>query len=365
MLGHFWRLYTQIKNITDTGGNVYIHCRAGAHRAGTVTTGFGMLCFHFSVDDALAYVSNRRRVTQIDGDNKTLLRILDQEIKEAYAAAPAARYLQVLGTQRQWSPKAPTPASASASASASTAPAVAAAPAASASASASTAPAVAAAPAASASASASTAPAVVAPAIPKEEPQQLETSATPATVPDEEVDYAGSEDEELAPAIPRNEPEQDEKFATPPSVPDAEEVRQSRQEHITIPTTEEAEQRQQQENSEWASLRVSSSTQPHTENQEEPSAAPAASSELAAPRRDRKDGRIAYREAAAHMSFMSWNAGGGAKKIASVIEEVGNHIVAIQEANEKQLEAPFFGRRHLFSAAPAAPASLASCPYLV
>jgi hypothetical protein len=323
VLGHFWRLYTQIKNITDTGGNVYIHCRAGAHRAGTVTTGFGMLCFHFSVDDALAYVSNRRRVTQIDGDNKTLLRILDQEIKEAYAAAPAARYFQVLGTQRQWSPKAPTPASASASASASTAPAVAAAP------------------AASASASASTAPAVVAPAIPKEEPQQLETSATPATVPDEEVDYAGSEDEELAPAIPRNEPEQDEKFATPPSVPDAEEVRQSRQEHITIPTTEEAEQRQQQENSEWASLRVSSSTQPHTENQEEPSAAPAASSELAAPRRDRKDGRIAYREAAAHMSFMSWNAGGGAKKIASVIEEVGNHIVAIQEANEKQLEAPF------------------------
>ena len=348
MLGHFWRLYTQIKNITDTGGNVYIHCRAGAHRAGTVTTGFGMLCFHFSVDDALAYVSNRRRVTQTDGDNKTLLRILDQEIKEAYAAAPAAGYLQVLGTQRQWSPKAPTPASASASASASTAPAVAAAP------------------AASASASASTAPAVVAPAIPKEEPQQLETSATPATVPDDEVDYAGSEDEELAPAIPRNEPEQDEKFATPPSVPDAEEVRQSRQEHITIPTTEEAEQRQQQENSEWASLRVSSSTQPHTENQEEPSAAPAASSELAAPRRNRKDGRIAYREAAAHMSFMSWNAGGGATKVASVIEEVGNHIVAIQEAwNEKQLQAPFFGRRHLFSAAPAAPASLASCPYLV
>ena len=75
---------------------------------------------------------------------------------------------------------------------------------------------------------------------------------------------------------------------------------------------------------------------------EEPavSAAPAApaSAAPAGLRRDRRDGRIAYAQAAAHVSFMSWNAGGGAKNLAGVIDEVGNHIVAVQEAHIGQLQ---------------------------
>ena len=98
------------------------------------------------------------------------------------------------------------------------------------------------------------------------------------------------------------------------------------------------------------------------------SAAPAASAALAAssaPAAPRRDGRIAYREASGHLSFMSWNAGGAARRAHIVLDEVGNHIVAIQEAHVEQFQAPFLGRRHPSSAGPAAPASLASCPYLV
>eukprot|EP00969_Alexandrium_andersonii_P072949 3218661-Alexandrium_andersonii.AAC.1 len=37
---------------------------------------------------------------------------------------------------------------------------------------------------------------------------------------------------------------------------------------------------------------------------------------------------------------MSWNAGGGAKKMSAVLEEVGNHIIAVQEAHANLLQAP-------------------------
>ena len=249
-------------------------------------------------------------MTQIDGDNWLLLLKLEQEIAQQ-AAAPAA-----------WRPK-----SKPATASASTAPAVAAAPA------------------------------------------PLDTPAEPSEKgpSDSEVDYGGDEEEEPSPAIPRNEPQKDD---TTPTLPSADEVRRMQEEIITMPTPEEVEQRDLQENSEWASPRVVTSQRepaaaPAASAVPAASAAPAVSSAPAALRRDRQDGRIAYYEASGHLSFMSWNAGGGARKLADVLDEVGNHIVAIQEAHIEQLQAPFLGRRHPSSAGPAAPASLASCPYLV
>ena len=81
---------------------------------------------------------------------------------------------------------------------------------------------------------------------------------------------------------------------------------------------------------------------------------------IQSPRRDRSDGRISFRDATSRLSFMSWNPGGGARNLCSVINEVGNHSIAIQEARIDKLQAPFFGRRHPSSAAPAAPASRAS-----
>ena len=84
-------------------------------------------------------------------------------------------------------------------------------------------------------------------------------------------------------------------------------------------------------------MRVASSSypsrdvQPVSSDEERPSAAPAAS-------RVRSDGRLPLSEAGGRLAFMSWNAGGGAKNLAGIIDEVGNHLVAIQEAHLPQLQ---------------------------
>ena len=62
---------------------------------------------------------------------------------------------------------------------------------------------------------------------------------------------------------------------------------------------------------------------------EEDTAAPAAAHEGEGPG---KRPRLSYNDACGRMLFMSWNAGGGARRIKEVIEGTGYHVVAIQEA---------------------------------
>ena len=47
--------------------------------------------------------------------------------------------------------------------------------------------------------------------------------------------------------------------------------------------------------------------------------------------------RLTYEEAVGRLLFMSWNAGGGARKLPTVLDYVGHHVFAIQEAHVDQM----------------------------
>ena len=47
--------------------------------------------------------------------------------------------------------------------------------------------------------------------------------------------------------------------------------------------------------------------------------------------------RMSHREAVGRLLFMSWNAGGGARKLPTVLDELGYHVFAIQEARVDQM----------------------------
>ena len=47
--------------------------------------------------------------------------------------------------------------------------------------------------------------------------------------------------------------------------------------------------------------------------------------------------RLALTEAVGRLLFMSWNAGGGARKLPTVLDELGYHVFAIQEAHADQM----------------------------
>ena len=81
VLANFWRLYQVIREALQTG-SVYIHCRAGAHRAGTVTSAFAMMCTGCTAAEAVHTVRMRRRVTQVDGDNMFLLKMLETQLAD-------------------------------------------------------------------------------------------------------------------------------------------------------------------------------------------------------------------------------------------------------------------------------------------
>jgi hypothetical protein len=59
----------------------------------------------------------------------------------------------------------------------------------------------------------------------------------------------------------------------------------------------------------------------------EPTAAPAART------------RMTRAQAVGHLLFMSWNAGGGARKLPKLLDELGYHVFAIQEAHQDQTHA--------------------------
>ena len=47
--------------------------------------------------------------------------------------------------------------------------------------------------------------------------------------------------------------------------------------------------------------------------------------------------RMTYREAVGRFLFMSWNAGGGARLLPTVLKDKGYHFFAIQEARVEQM----------------------------
>ena len=73
------------------------------------------------------------------------------------------------------------------------------------------------------------------------------------------------------------------------------------------------------------------------EDEEGPTAAPAASAEEAPEAAPAARKRLRYLEAAGRLLFMSWNAGGGARNLPAILIEKGYHFFAIQEAHEDQM----------------------------
>eukprot|EP00969_Alexandrium_andersonii_P096574 4263837-Alexandrium_andersonii.AAC.1 len=75
---------------------------------------FAIICFHYTPATAVRYISERRNVTAVDGDNAFILRCLAKELEVAWAeaqqkvarrsssAAPAALADDLCPEQRQW-----------------------------------------------------------------------------------------------------------------------------------------------------------------------------------------------------------------------------------------------------------------------
>ncbi len=78
------------------GSNVLVHCRAGAHRAATMVALIILfLLREQTVPQVTKMIKEKRRVTQIDGDNRLLLhrlwnRLQQEDEQPASPAAPAA-----------------------------------------------------------------------------------------------------------------------------------------------------------------------------------------------------------------------------------------------------------------------------------
>ena len=81
--------------------NVMVHCRAGAHRAGTVGSCFAMRYFGLNPRDAVAHVRRRRDVTSVCQDNMRILRQLYMELRPPPPlAAPAAPLVRLVPAAR-------------------------------------------------------------------------------------------------------------------------------------------------------------------------------------------------------------------------------------------------------------------------
>ena len=63
-------------NAISRGTSVFIHCRVGAHSAGTCTSAYGMMAYGLNPYVAVKSVTERRQVTQVSGSNLVLLNAL-------------------------------------------------------------------------------------------------------------------------------------------------------------------------------------------------------------------------------------------------------------------------------------------------
>ena len=78
----FASLYQVVSNALLRGENVFIHCRAGAHRAGTCVAAFAMIAYGLHPWAAVRQVKDRRSVTELTGRNFLLLQALHKELQQ-------------------------------------------------------------------------------------------------------------------------------------------------------------------------------------------------------------------------------------------------------------------------------------------
>ena len=125
----FERLHRLVLNSLREGGHVLIHCRAGAHRAGTCTAAYALMAYTLNPFEAVGQVSIRRPCTQVTGANFMLLTALHKELQRlavASASAAPAAFSEAEGSASaaaSAAPEAISEAEGSASAAASAAPA--------------------------------------------------------------------------------------------------------------------------------------------------------------------------------------------------------------------------------------------------
>jgi hypothetical protein len=130
------------------------------------------------------------------------------------------------------------------------------------------------------------------------------------------LEQPASEDESAPPTPPTNEP--------PELLLASEGVTAKGALQLTPNTEVEADRKH-------ASLTVSSTNFTAEDLAAQESADEAPTAAPAAPMRMSKE------EAVGRLLFMSWNAGGGARKLPAVLDDVGYHIIAIQEAHADQM----------------------------
>jgi len=333
ILPYFRRFHTVVSNAIQAGNNIFIHCRAGAHRAGTCTAAYALMAFDLTPRQAVREVSKQRRVTQVTGDNFHLLLTLYKELQDqasAPQAAPAASSAASSAAEVASSAAAPAAPAASSAASSAT-PSAAFSAASSAAEVASSAAAPAAPAASSAEAGSGLSSAVAAPeaaaglssAVAAAAPEAAagSSSAVAATTAASQADWEmlekpPSEDESDPPAPPANEP---------PQLLLASEGIPATGTFQLMPIKEgEADHK-------YASVTVSSTNFTAEDLAAQESADEAPTAAPAAPT------RMSHAEAVGRLLFMSWNAGGGARKLPNVLDELGYHVFAIQEAHVDQM----------------------------
>ena len=94
----FERLHRLVLNSLREGGNVLIHCRAGAHRAGRRTSAYAIMAYGLSPFAAVQTVSRRRRCTQVTGNLFVALIALHREMTRLAKAFHGADWSAPSGT---------------------------------------------------------------------------------------------------------------------------------------------------------------------------------------------------------------------------------------------------------------------------
>eukprot|EP00755_Sulcionema_specki_P005747 Sspe_Gene.33626::Locus_16395_Transcript_1_1_Confidence_1.000_Length_988::g.33626::m.33626 len=80
ILAYFQPYFDFVDKAISEGGNVLVHCLAGAHRAGTAGVAFIMHTLSMNARDATRYVQGIRSVVQPIGAFPELLRLLEQAL---------------------------------------------------------------------------------------------------------------------------------------------------------------------------------------------------------------------------------------------------------------------------------------------
>ena len=99
VLFSFQRLYRLVLNSLREGGHVLIHCRAGAHRAGTCMAAYAITAHGLNPFLAVRTVTLRRPCTQVTGPNFILRTALHRDLQRVAAAFHGADWSASAGAR--------------------------------------------------------------------------------------------------------------------------------------------------------------------------------------------------------------------------------------------------------------------------